>query len=277
MMVFYGIIGALAGAFLGRVARTLKENRLRVDTLHQEFELQVATLRHHYKNLAIGIQGFTYRVGRKLAELDQTLSICLMPDCPGYTQSRQGIESLGQNVKILEEAAQRLNHTLGQELLFLKALTSDALTPTPQDFYHLLIHCIKELRRLRFRDKEIKVTVNDHPLEESCPVGLVFAFEPYTMEVILQNILANAMRYGDFVQIRVAASRDRVKVEVQDNGPGVEVEKLRQNLLTPADRREESSHLGLRVSLHLLAKCGGRLGAWSAPGAGATFILEFPK
>jgi two-component system C4-dicarboxylate transport sensor histidine kinase DctB len=85
------------------------------------------------------------------------------------------------------------------------------------------------------------------------------------------------MRYGDFVQIRVAASRDRVKVEVQDNGPGVEVEKLRQNLLTPADRREESSHLGLRVSLHLLAKCGGRLGAWSAPGAGATFILEFPK
>ncbi|MFA5112547.1 MAG: hypothetical protein WC443_14140 [Desulfobaccales bacterium] len=49
------------------------------------------------------------------------------------------------------------------------------------------------------------------------------------------------------------------------------------SLLTPADRREESTHLGLKVSLHLLAKCGGRLGAWSSPGFGATFILEFPK
>jgi len=57
----------------------------------------------------------------------------------------------------------------------------------------------------------------------------------------------------------------------------MEVKKLMHSLLTPADRREESTHLGLKVSLHLLAKCGGRLGAWSSPGFGATFILEFPK
>lgn len=141
----------------------------------------------------------------------------------------------------------------------------------------MLIHCINGLRRLRFREKEIKVTLNDQPLETSCPVGLVFPFEPYTMEVILQNILTNAMKCGDFIQIRVAEADDRVRVEVQDIGPGVEVEKLQRPLLTPADRKAESTHLGLKASLHLLAKCGGCLGIWSEPEAGATFIVDFPK
>jgi signal transduction histidine kinase len=37
----------------------------------------------------------------------------------------------------------------------------------------------------------------------------------------------------------------------------------------------ESTHLGLRVTLHLLEQYGGRLFALSEPGQGATFILEF--
>jgi nitrogen-specific signal transduction histidine kinase len=67
-------------------------------------------------------------------------------------------------------------------------------------------------------------------------------------------------------------------VEVSDNGPGLEVEKLQSHLLVPADRKgSESSHLGLRVSLHLIFKTRGRLSVRSQPGAGATFILEVPK
>jgi signal transduction histidine kinase len=277
MTLLFALFGGIVWAVIGWIFKHLRENRLRLDTLHQEFELQVATLRHQYKNLAIGIQGFSHRVKNKLKELDHALKSCEMPDCPAFTHSRQGMEALEQNVNILEEAAQRLTHTLGQELLFLKALTSDTLAPAPQDFYHVLIHCIKELRRLRFREKEIRVTLNGQSLEESCPVGLVFPFEPYTTEVILQNILTNAMKFGDIIRIRVAEAHDRVRVEIQDNGPGVEVEKLQRHLLTPADRKEESTHLGLKVSLHLLAKCGGRLGVLSEPGAGATFILDFPK
>lgn len=277
MTMLFALFGGIVWAVIGWIFMHLRKNRLRLDTLHQEFELQVATLRHQYKNLAIGIHGFSRRVRNKLKELDHDLKSCEMPDCPAFTHSRQGMEALDQNVNILEEAAQRLTHTLGQELLFLKALASDTLTTAPQDFYRLLTHCIQNLKGLRFRDKEIRVTINGQPLEDCCPAGLVFPFEPYTMEVILQNILANAMKFGDFIQIRVSEIYNQVRVEVQDNGPGVEVEKLKHSLLTPADRKEESTHLGLNVSLHLLAKCGGRLGAWSAPGAGATFIMEFPK
>jgi signal transduction histidine kinase len=98
------------------------------------------------------------------------------------------------------------------------------------------------------------------------------------MEVILQNIIGNAMKYADQIQIRVQEEGNKVVVEIQDNGPGLEVEKLRQHLLIPGDRREaDSTHLGIKVTLHLLEKVGGRLSVWSRPGAGAKFIIEFPR
>ena len=65
---------------------------------------------------------------------------------------------------------------------------------------------------------------------------------------------------------------------IRDNGPGLEVEKLKDQLLAPTDRHSaESTHLGLKVSLHLIHKIGGRLFVRSKPGAGAEFIIELPK
>jgi hypothetical protein len=55
MMLLYTLLGALIGLIWGVFLKRLREHRQRLDALHQEFELQVATLRHHYKNLAIGI------------------------------------------------------------------------------------------------------------------------------------------------------------------------------------------------------------------------------
>ena len=279
MMLLYSTLGALVGGVLGFVLKRLKENRLRLATLNQEFELQVATLRHHYKNLAIGIQGFAGRIKRKLGSMETHLLHCAMgkEEVPTYDQARQECEALAQNVEILEEAAQRLTHTLGQELLFLKALTSESLAAAPRDLYPLLIHSIQDLMELRFRDKAVQVEMNGKPFSE-CQDSLVFPFDTYSMEVILQNILSNAMKYGDRLHIKVAEADSWVKVEVADNGPGFEMDWLKKHLLTVgASRERESTHLGLKVTLHLLEKCGGRLWAWSEPGAGAVFTIEVPK
>jgi signal transduction histidine kinase len=264
--------GIIFGGLLGFIFHRLKEERRRIQTLHHEFELRVATLRHHYKNLAIGIQGFSSRVKRKLADLRDRL-----------TQTEQtasfdpDIQSLEHNVAIMEEASQRLTQTLGDELLFLRALTSDSLHPVARDIYPFLRHTIQDLLGLRFQEKEIRVEINDRPLEADHE-SLIFSFEPYTMDVILQNILSNAMKLGDQINVKVAPVGGWVRMEVQDNGPGVDVAKLKQHLLAPGDKRgAESTHLGLEVSLHLLEKIGGRLSVQSELGRGAVFILEFPK
>jgi uncharacterized membrane-anchored protein YhcB (DUF1043 family) len=119
MMFIFGAFGGIVWGFIGFILQRLRESRLRLDTLHQEFELQVATLRHHYKNLAIGIHGFSSRITKKLVHLDKTLHDCLVEgNCPTYESLHPQLESLNNNMAILGEAAQRLTHTLEQELFF---------------------------------------------------------------------------------------------------------------------------------------------------------------
>jgi signal transduction histidine kinase len=277
MMLIYAVFGGIVWGFIGFILKHLRDSRFRLDTLHEEFELQVATLRHHYKNLAIGIHGFAGRIKRKLTNLDEQFRDCAKDTPALYNPFRQEFESLGHNVTILEEAAQRLTHTLGQELLFLKALTSSTLPTVPRDFYPFLAHCVDDLVGLRFHDKDVRVEINGQPVE-ACRDSLVFAFEPHSVEVVLQNVLSNAMKYGDHIQIGVTDVGDRLRVEVRDNGPGMDVQELKHQLVIPGGRREaESTHLGLQVSIHLLGKIGGHLSAWSRPGEGAIFIMEFPK
>ncbi len=277
MILLYLIAGATFGGVLGYIFQRLQENRRRLDNLHQEFEIQVATLRHHYKNLSIGIQGFSGRIRKKLDELVQHMETCHHSECPTYPAFRQDLEVLERNIVILEDASQRLSHTLSQELFFLKALTAGPLVPESHDFFPFLVSTVNGLLGLRFRDKDVQVEINGQPLAD-CRDSLTFYFEPYTMEVILQNILSNAMRYGDFLRIRVEEAGPLITVEVEDNGPGMDVVKLKEHLLTVSDRREtDSSHLGLRVSLHLLEKSRGQLYVRSRPGEGAAFILNFPK
>jgi signal transduction histidine kinase len=273
----YALGGALAGLILGRIFQRIHENRLRLNNLHHEFELQVTALRHHYKNLALGIQGFSNRIKRKMASLEEHFKACARTECLTYGHFYQDFDALQQSVAILEETSQRLTHTLGQELLFLRALTSNNPVMEPRDFYSFLEHCLQDLMGLRFREKHIRVEINGLPLGESRE-GLTLSFDPHIMEVVLQNILTNAMKSGDHLQIRVGEEDNLVRVEVEDNGPGMDIAEVqRQLMVASSGRNMESTYLGLKVSLHLLEKCQGRLLAQSRPGSGATFIVELPK
>jgi signal transduction histidine kinase len=267
------LTGLILGASLGFVFYRLKENQKRLQSLHQEFEIQVATLRHHYKNLAIGISGFSGRTRRKLKSLEPQLRKCIMPDADVHGE----LDTLNQSVAVLEEASQRLTSTLTEELRFLKALQSNGMILELHDFFPLLRHAVQDLLELRFHGKQIRVEINGRPLTEPF-APLVFAFEPYIMEVILQNILSNAMRVGDLIQIKVAARNSKVVVDIRDNGPGIDVEEIKRKLVSSSRRQgAESTQLGLRVTLHLLEKCGGQLSTFNRTAGGAAFILEFPR
>jgi signal transduction histidine kinase len=277
LKLLYGIPGGTLGAILGVIFRRLKENRQGLEALHRDFELQTGALRHHYKNLTIGIEGFSKRIKRNMTKLDEMVRKCASEECLTEVCYRVDFESLTNNLSIIEATAQRLNQKLGQEVRLLKALISDSVKAQPREFYTLLKQNVEELMNLRFREKKLRVEINDRPLEE-CSEQLTFPFEPYSMEIILQNILSNAMKAGDHVRIDVGQSTGWVRVMVRDNGPGLELEKLKIHLLTPWDRQEpESTNLGLKVSLNLLRRSGGHMTVGSTPGVGTVFSLEFPS
>jgi signal transduction histidine kinase len=278
MIILYAVLGAALGALLSWVYWRLKRDRLRLETLHEEFELQVASLRHHYKNLAIGLQGFSSRIKRKMEGLkgepeDQIGKM----EHTFINEFKKETDNLRGDIEILEATAQRLTNILGHELFFLKALTSESLTPETRDLYPLLISSIDDLLSWRFRDKEIRVEVDGRPLAE-CRSSLTFPFQSYPVEIILHNLLSNAMNFGDHIQVRVSDQKDQVRIEVEDNGPGLEIDTL-QNLIMPAAgrRQVESTHLGLKVTLYLISKIGGNLEINSESGQGSKFMLTLPK
>ena len=277
MIMLYAIYGAGFGIVLGWIYRHLKEDRLRQESLHREFEIQVATLRHHYKNLALGLHGFSLRIKRKLNKLAEMMGQNNSAGNDEFQPLKEEIIKLQKDIGILENTAQRLADTLGHELFFLKAITSDFSTSEPQDIYRILIASIEDLLTLRFPEKPIQVEINERPIKE-VQDSLEFPFHSYAVEIILQNILSNAMKLGDNIQVRVEEKPDRVIIEVEDNGPGLDVAKLRDRVGSPPDhRRSESTLLGLEVTLHLLARIGGTLEVDSQLGKGATFFIALPK
>jgi signal transduction histidine kinase len=277
--LLFALSGALFGSILGWIYSLLIESRLYQELLRKEFELQVASLRHHYKNLAIGIKGLSNRVKNNLRKVEDLLGgICAKrDDCPGFLAYSQEFQNLENHIVTLDSAAKDLETTLGKELQLLRALASDCMILTPQDLYSILVPSIKRLLELRFQEKEITVEINGRSWEEYVTT-FPFQFEPYTTEVVLQNVLSNAMKYGDHIQVRVLDEESQVRIEVEDNGPGLDVEKLKHSLASPyASREAESTRLGLTVSLYLLSKCGGRLGVSSEPGKFTTFYIFLPK
>ena len=106
---------------------------------------------------------------------------------------------------------------------------------------------------------------------------------------VLTNLLANAIKFTDAGRVELAAkvlerSADavRLRFEVSDTGPGVEVEHHATvfEAFTQADasttRRHGGSGLGLAIVKQLVQLLGGEVGVLSRSGAGATFWFELP-
>ena len=106
---------------------------------------------------------------------------------------------------------------------------------------------------------------------------------------VLTNLLANAIKFTDAGRVELAAkvlerSADavRLRFEVSDTGPGVEVEHQATvfEAFTQADasttRRHGGSGLGLAIVKQLVQLLGGEVGVLSRSGAGATFWFELP-
>lgn len=108
--------------------------------------------------------------------------------------------------------------------------------------------------------------------------------DPVRLQQILVNLLSNAVRHapgGGHIRLGVRSNGNGSTVEflVHDDGGGVPPEAL-ERIFEPFERFDPHSGvgtgLGLPVSRRLAEVLGGQLTVKSAPGQGATFILELP-
>jgi signal transduction histidine kinase len=118
---------------------------------------------------------------------------------------------------------------------------------------------------------------------EFTPCPPVWADENKVQQVLL-NLVQNAhqaliRQTGDRVLIlRVRPRRERVVIEVIDNGPGIPPEIL-PRIFDPFFTTKppgEGSGLGLSVSYGIVGQHGGRLYAENRPEGGSSFVVELP-
>ncbi len=103
---------------------------------------------------------------------------------------------------------------------------------------------------------------------------------------VMVNLLSNAVKFAPAgsgqVGITVAIEAGRVRVEVEDNGPGVApeeaeaiFERFRQGGNTLTDK-PKGTGLGLAISREIIQAFGGRLWVEAAAEQGARFAFELP-
>ena len=103
---------------------------------------------------------------------------------------------------------------------------------------------------------------------------------------VLANLLSNAIKFsprGEAVTLRLSRHAGRLRVQVEDRGPGVP-DDFRARIFqkfAQADgsdtRKRGGTGLGLSIARALVERLGGTLDFTSAPGAGTTFAFELPE
>jgi two-component system sensor histidine kinase KdpD len=107
--------------------------------------------------------------------------------------------------------------------------------------------------------------------------------DPGQLERAFVNVLENAARYcdGKPVSVRARTVRNRIRVLVVDQGPGIPRGEQERIFLpfyraqgSPSDHR--GSGLGLAITKGFLELNDGRISVESLPGQGTSFAVEFP-
>jgi two-component system sensor histidine kinase MtrB len=117
------------------------------------------------------------------------------------------------------------------------------------------------------------------------PPGLRARLDPRRVDVILANLVGNALRHGGTavsVLIRVRTDTERISIAVSDDGPGIPADLLPHvfDRFTKADAartRTDGSGLGLAIATENARLHGGTLTAVNAPHGGAVLTLTLPR
>jgi PAS domain S-box-containing protein len=110
--------------------------------------------------------------------------------------------------------------------------------------------------------------------------------DPERLQQIVWNLLSNAIKFssqGGKVTVALGPAGDRLRIEVRDEGVGIDPQRLPHvferfwQADTSSTRRHGGLGLGLAIVRHLAEMHGGRVTAASpGEGYGATFTVEIP-
>ncbi|MCU8594747.1 sensor histidine kinase [Streptomyces sp. A13(2022)] len=113
--------------------------------------------------------------------------------------------------------------------------------------------------------------------------GIHARLDPRRLDVILANLIGNALKHGGSpVRVSVTRADDEIVIRVRDHGPGIPEDVLphvfdRFYKASASRPRSEGSGLGLSIAMENAHIHGGGITAENSPEGGAVFVLRLPQ
>jgi signal transduction histidine kinase len=188
-------------------------------------------------------------------------------------------EDIDRALRVIEKEANRLTILVDNILNFTRLRKRVARdVPVPARVAEEVRQVVADFEQLA-AERRVRVEVE-------ADEDAVAWVDSLALRQVLLNFLENAVKYGPrggTVRVRAErAAEGRVRVAVEDQGPGVpedEREKVwrafyrRQDAI---DSGETGSGIGLAVVRELVMQFGGTTMVEEVPGGGARFVAEFP-
>ena len=146
-------------------------------------------------------------------------------------------------------------------------------------------------------DKALALASNDFDLKKSFDFKRIEITKKYAepiphiecteteIEQVILNLLRNSAQAmeadskGPRIEIRLFTQPDSIRLEIEDNGPGISPE-IQRRIFEPFFTTKPpgvGTGLGLSVSYFIITKGhGGKMSVESTPGSGCVFIIELP-
>ncbi len=233
-------------------------------------------LRRQHERIALSRQRLA-RIGEISAGLAHSIRNPLhgVLNCLELLTQEEQTESCRETLELMREGLGRIQGVTDRLLVLTR---DEPLRREPSD----LIEQVEELVRF-VEPRAAKEGVDlDVALDRIPRVRI----DPFRIHEALFNILDNAFDAcreagGKRIRVRAGADedlRDRVFVEIEDEGPGMPPDRLRR-IFDPFYTTKaigEGTGLGLAIARRVIEEHGGRILVRSTPGRGSAFRVELP-
>jgi two-component system phosphate regulon sensor histidine kinase PhoR len=185
-----------------------------------------------------------------------------------------------QFLEIIHRHARRLG-ALVEGLLTLSEL--EARPPEQAVRERVEVSAIADHVRATLRERAAQ---RDAGVDVDVAEDVVARGDPVAVEQVIENLVDNAIKYGKDGggKVRVVGRRlgDTVRLDVVDDGPGIDAEHLPRlferfyRVDAGRSRERGGTGLGLAIVKHLVESMGGTVAVDSKTGHGTSFRVEWP-
>ncbi|NJL13351.1 MAG: PAS domain S-box protein [Microscillaceae bacterium] len=246
----------------GQIENLLKE----AVKLNQKLQIQNQELRQANEEL----DRFVYSVSHDL-RAPLTSAMGLIEVCMDENQ----IDTIKEYLALQNKSLRKLDEFI-HEIVHYSRNSRTQILPKSIDF-HQLIEGV--LERLQF-------TENSPHVRKIIEIasGRAFFSDAHRLEIILGNLISNAIRYADlqkaepYLKVKVQDEAEGVCLEVSDNGLGIGEEHQQHifEMFYRATHQHSGSGLGLYILQEAVRKIQGRIELRSVLGEGSAFFIHLP-